>query len=232
MKQGKRWLTVVLFGIAMAWMESAVVFYLRTLSNRIDPYQDDPLPAVAGLATVEVIREAATLVMLFTVGMLAGRTWRSRWGYGAIAFGVWDIFYYVFLKVITGWPNTLTDWDILFLLPLPWWGPVIAPILIALMMIIWGTLVSQWEHRCNIPLRAEWKAWVVNFAGMALALYVFMEDAIRVASKGEGALRAMLPTRFDWPLFVLALVFMASPILYFTRKICRPRRFDMESEPA
>jgi hypothetical protein len=232
MKQGKRWLTVVLFGIAMAWMESAVVFYLRTLSNRVDPYQADPLPAVAGLATVEVIREAATLVMLFTVGMLAGRSWRSRWGYGAIAFGVWDIFYYVFLKVITGWPNTLTDWDILFLLPLPWWGPVIAPVLIALMMIIWGTLVSQWEHRCELPLRAEWKAWVVNFAGMALALYVFMEDAIRVAGRGEVALRTMLPTRFDWPLFVLALIFMASPILYFTKLICQPRRLGMESEPA
>lgn len=232
MKQGKRWLTVVLFGIAMAWMESAVVFYLRTLSDRIKPYQDDPLPAVAGLAMVEVIREAATLVMLFTVGMLAGRSWRSRWGYGAIAFGVWDIFYYVFLKVMTGWPNTLTDWDILFLLPLPWWGPVIAPVLIALMMIIWGTLVSQWEHRCDLPLRAEWKAWVVNFAGMALALYVFMEDAIRVAGRGEVALRTMLPTQFDWPLFVLALVFMASPILYFTKLICQPRRLDMESEPA
>src|SRR5690242_8502867 len=106
MKQGTRWLTVVVYAIAMAWMESAVVFYLRTLSKRIDPFQTEPLPAVAGLAGVELVREAATLIMLFTVGMLAGKTWRSRWGYAAIAFGVWDIFYYIFLKVITNWPNS------------------------------------------------------------------------------------------------------------------------------
>src|SRR5579872_3388602 len=101
MKQGKRWLTVVVYGIAMAWVESAVVYYLRTLANRIDPYQTDPLPSVAGLDGVELVREAATLIMLFSVGMLAGKTWRSRWGYAAIAFGVWDIFYYVFLRLIT-----------------------------------------------------------------------------------------------------------------------------------
>jgi hypothetical protein len=225
MKQGTRWLTVVVFGIAMAWMESAVVFYLRTLSDRIQPYQNDPLPAVAGLDLVEVVREAATLIMLFTMGMLAGRTWRSRWGYAAIAFGVWDIFYYVFLKVITGWPHAFADWDVLFLLPLPWWGPVISPVLIALLMIIWGTLATQWEHRLEPSFRTEWKAWTLNFAGMALALYVFMKDAIRVAGKGEDALRALLPTRFDWPLFLIALVLMSSPVLRLIYKIWRQHMY-------
>ena len=75
------------------------------------------------------MREAATLVMLLAVGMLAGADVAPRLGYTAIAFGVWDIFYYVFLRVIGGWPRSLFDWDILFLLPLPWWGPVLAPVL-------------------------------------------------------------------------------------------------------
>ncbi|MDB6123695.1 MAG: hypothetical protein JWQ71_2688 [Pedosphaera sp.] len=231
MKQGKRWLTVVVFAIAMAWLESAVVFYLRTLSNRIEPYQAEPLPPVAGLAAVELVREAATLIMLFTIGMLAGKSWRSRWGYAAIAFGVWDIFYYVFLKVITHWPNSLLDWDILFLLPLPWWGPVIAPVLIALLMIVWGTLASQWEHQFERSFRTEWKAWLLNFIGMALALYVFMEDAIRVAKRGEDALRMMLPSHFNWPLFIIALVLMAAPIVYCGRQI-RQRRPPMQMEPS
>ena len=81
--------------------------------------------------------------MIATLGMLAGRTWRRRVGYAAIAFGAWDIFYYVFLRIMTGWPRTLLDWDILFLLPLPWWGPVLAPVSIALVMIVWGTLATQ-----------------------------------------------------------------------------------------
>src|SRR5436190_5754021 len=140
-----RWLTVALFATGMAWVESAVVFYLRTMIHRIEPYQPTPLPIIGGLGPVEFTREFATMVMLFTVGMLAGRTWRSRVGYAAIAFGVWDIFYYVFLKVLCGWPHSLSDWDILFLLPMPWWGPVLAPVLVALLLILWGTLVSSWE---------------------------------------------------------------------------------------
>ena len=130
-----RWLTVVGFALAMAWVESAVVFYLRTLVNRLEPYQPSPLPMSTGLAFAELVREAATLVMLFTVGLLAGTAWRARMGYSAVAFGVWDIFYYVFLKAMCGWPHSLLDWDVLFLLPLPWWGPVLAPVLIAALMI-------------------------------------------------------------------------------------------------
>ncbi|MDB6020524.1 MAG: hypothetical protein JWQ04_381 [Pedosphaera sp.] len=221
MKERTRWLTVAAYAVAMAWLESSVVFYLRTLSDRIDPHQTEPLPQVAGLAGVELWREAATLFMLFAVGMLAGKNWRSRWGYAAIAFGVWDIFYYIFLKVIIRWPNSLTDWDLLFLLPLPWWGPVIAPVLIATLMILWGTLASQWEHQRRF--RSEWRAWGINFAGILLGLYVFMEDAIRVAGQGEDALRMMLPTRFDWPLFAVALLLMTAPVLSCGRHIRRVR---------
>ena len=139
----KKWMLVVVYAIAMAWVEAAVVYDLRVMTGRVDPYQPDPLPLGGVVESAEVIREAATMVMLLAVGGLAGRTWRARLGYTAVAFGVWDIFYYVFLRWICGWPASLFDWDILFLLPLPWWGPVIAPASIAVLMIIWGTLASQ-----------------------------------------------------------------------------------------
>src|SRR5436190_21802667 len=112
-----RWSVVALFATAMAWVESAVVYYLRTMFNRIEPHQAHPLPLIGGLGPAELVREAATLIMLLMVGILAGRTWRARLAYSALAFGVWDIFYYVFLKVMCGWPHSLLDWDILFLLP-------------------------------------------------------------------------------------------------------------------
>ena len=113
-----RWALVIAFAIAMAWVEAASVFYIRALADRIEPYQPDPLPIDGALGNVELWREAATLVMIATLGILAGRTWRRRAGYAAVAFGAWDIFYYVFLRLISGWPRTLLDWDILFLLPL------------------------------------------------------------------------------------------------------------------
>ncbi len=115
MRERTRWFIVVIFAVAMAWMDSATVVYLRLLVGRIDPYQTDPLPVSVGLGKTELIREAATMIMLLTIGLLAGRAWRSRLAYTLIAFGVWDILYYVFLAIISAWPRSLLDWDVLFL---------------------------------------------------------------------------------------------------------------------
>jgi hypothetical protein len=216
-----RWGIVMAFAIAMAWMEAASVFYIRALVDRIEPYQANPLPLNPELGNVELWREAATLVMLATLGLLAGRTWQRRIGYAALAFGVWDIFYYVFLRVISGWPRTLLDWDILFLLPLPWWGPVLAPVSIALVMVVWGTLVTQSD---NTPIGSR-RAWALGCTGIALALGVFMTDAWRALPNGRQAVMEVLPTTFNWPLFWVALLLMASPALHHVAFRARVRDF-------
>ena len=205
-----RWAIVVAFAIAMAWLEAATVFYLRTLVDRIQPYQADPLPMNGVLSHVELWREAATLVMIATVGVLAGRTWRRRAGYAALAFGAWDIFYYVFLRLISGWPRTLLDWDILFLLPLPWWGPVLAPVTISLVMILWGTLATQSDDGAT---DARW-ARALASVGIVLALAVFTIDAWRALPDGRDAVLQVQPKIFNWPLFWVALLLMASPVLH------------------
>jgi hypothetical protein len=205
-----RWAIVMAFAIAMAWVEAASVFYIRALVDRIEPYQAHPLPLNEALGYVELWREAATLVMIATLGLIAGRTWRRRAGYAALAFGTWDIFYYVFLRLISGWPRTLLDWDILFLLPLPWWGPVLAPMSIALVMILWGTLVTQ---SSDAATDSRW-AWALGWVGILLALGVFMIDAWRALPHGRDAVLRVLPTTFNWPLFWVALLLMASPALH------------------
>ena len=212
---------VAVFATAMAWVEAAVVFYLRLMMHRIEPYQSDPLPLIGGFAAVELPRELATLVMLFTVGWLAGRTWRARLGYAAIAFGVWNLFYYVFLKTICGRPHSLLDWDVLFLLPLPWWGPVLAPVLMSLLMILWGTFASQFERAPHSAL-SNWRVWVLSVTGVALALYAFMADAIAIVPQGLGVIRTMLPERFNWPLFCVALALMSTPLLQMGRRRLTP----------
>ena len=129
-----------------------------------------------------------------------------------------------------GWPHSLLDWDILFLLPLPWWGPVLAPVLIALLMIAWGTLTCQVE-----TTRSSWRsdaaAWGMNLVGTGLALYVFMADTIQVADQGVEVLRNVLPARFNWPLFGLALLLMAAPVLQAyqqipNRAIAKPLNYE------
>jgi hypothetical protein len=209
-----RWLAVLVFAIAMAWMESASVFYIRAMFDRIDPYQEDPLPLDPLFGAVELVREAATMVMLLTVGILSARTWQQRLGYTAIAFGAWDIFYYAFLHLICGWPASPLDWDVLFLLPLPWWGPVVTPMSIAVLMIVWGTMATQAvpDGARAVPLSRA--TWILGMSGIVLALYAFMADAIHAVREGQ-PVAAQLPEEFNWPVFAAALVLMAGAVARF-----------------
>jgi len=221
------WLLVVVFAVAMAWVEAAAVHYLRVLVDRVDPYQASPLPIQGVLGQVELVRELATLVMLAAVGWLAGRTTATRLGYAAVAFGAWDIFYYVFLRMIDGWPRSLLDWDVLFLLPLPWWGPVLAPVCIALLLIAGGTLAS----RPAVPAAGTPVArmsWRLSWLGIALALYAFMADALRALGQGLDVTKT-LPQAFNWPVFCLALALMAAPVVLMARRTGRTPR-DMAAD--
>ena len=212
---------MIAFATGMAWVEAASVFYLRALVDRIEPYQPNPLPIHGTFGPVELVREAATLVMLVTVGMIAARRWPARLGYTAIAFGVWDVLYYVFLRMMSGWPTSVLDWDILFLLPLPWWGPVLAPVSIAFLMIVWGTFTTQFPD-ATVETSRSTLVWTLTFIGVALALYVFMADAVHVLPRGLDATRQVVPVDFNWPLFFVALALMSLPAVDTGRRVRRP----------
>jgi hypothetical protein len=74
--------------------------------------------------------------------------------------------------------------------------------------VMGGTLVTQFETRTG-PLWPSHKSVLLNWLGIVLALYVFMEHAIHVLPQGETALRGILPTHFNWLLFALALLMMS-----------------------
>src|SRR5258708_16056908 len=127
-RERARWMLVVTFAAGMACVEAACVYYLRIMVDRVEPHQPDPLPIRGILGEVELVREGATLLMLAMTGMLAGRAWRARLGYAAIAFGAWDILYYVFLRVISDGPPSLFHSPIPFLFPLPCLPPLLSPL--------------------------------------------------------------------------------------------------------
>src|SRR3990172_5513987 len=115
--QSKNLWWVGLFAIAMAYLESGVVVYLRRLYGINDLILSVP-PFDPQIGAIELGRELATLVMLLAMGWVAGKKFQSRLGFAVFAFGVWDIFYYIWLRVFIGWPQTAFDPDLLFLLPL------------------------------------------------------------------------------------------------------------------
>ena len=150
---------VAVYAVAMAWVEAAVVYYLRTMVNRIEPHQPNPLPIMGGLGQGGIgARGGHAGHVVGSRHLGRPKAGAAAW-YAAVAFGFWDISYYAFLKVLCGWPHSVFDWDILFLMPLPWWGPVLAPVLISLLMIGWGTLAGlDSPQRRGRP--AELLVWV------------------------------------------------------------------------
>jgi hypothetical protein len=219
---------VAVFAVAMAWMEAAVVYYLRVMVDRLQPYQPDPLPHFGGLGQAELIREGATLLMLLAVGWLAGERTPTRFAFSAFAFGVWDIFYYVFLIPLTGWPNSLMDWDLLFLIPVPWWGPVIAPVGVSLLLVTGGVLAVLLDRKeKSFCLRDG--MWFVASAGTALVLYSFMANAIRAAGGGLALSWHQLPVDFPWGVFVLGFLLMAAPVVDMAGWILAGKRLRTEA---
>jgi hypothetical protein len=203
------WLTI--FAIAFGYVEAAVVVYLRVIY-----YPGGfafPLRMVSrSHIAVELAREFATIVMLASVGALAGKT---RWGKFAcfmIAFGVWDIFFYIWLKAILDWPASILDWDILFLLPLPWIGPVLAPVLISLLMIAAGLMILRHERTAifTVPL----VTWLLAIAGAAIILYSFMSDT-------AATLRLQMPAPYRYELFAVGLALMVGGLWHSVRQARR-----------
>ncbi|MFM9945677.1 MAG: hypothetical protein ACKVQB_10645, partial [Bacteroidia bacterium] len=133
------WVTV--FAIAMGFLETSIVVYLRELY-----YPEGfefPLKGMKSyLIWTELAREAATIIMLAGIAWLAGTNVHTRFAWFIYTFAIWDIFYYVFLKVILNWPSSWFTWDVLFLIPCLWSGPVLAPLILSLMMVlIWATIL-------------------------------------------------------------------------------------------
>ncbi len=184
--------TVVFFAAAMGILEAAVVVYLRHIYY----------PAGFGFPLVrmdrsifhiEVIREAMTIVMLACVARIAAeRTWGRLMAF-LVAFGVWDIMYYVGLKIWLGWPASLVTPDILFLIPRPWVGPVLAPVLVSALWIVAGLTL----HRANVKLLLLDWAGAIGSAGLILASFLSQVPAGPARAGGGSG-----DPRFLWLLFL------------------------------
>ena len=198
---------VALYAVAMANVEAAVVVYLREIYGIEDIVRDLPR-TVDRLTAIEVGREAATIIMLLAVGWVAGRQVQDRLGHFVFAFGLWDIAYYLWLALFEGWPDSPLDWDILFLIPLPWWGPVLAPTLIAAMMCIGGAAAVYGADR-GVRWRLTWRNAATAAVGIAIVLYTFMADAIAALPEGTETVNRVRPSDFQWPLFAVGFVVMS-----------------------
>ncbi|MEX0889442.1 MAG: hypothetical protein WD062_06470 [Chloroflexota bacterium] len=203
------WLTAALvaaFGLAMGYLEATVVVYLRAALDIVPGAIPAHDAATFGtFEAIEIARELATLVMIAAVGWLAGRSPLERLAWTAVVFGTWDVAYYLGLRLTVGWPPSLAAWDVLFLVPMPWVGPVWAPILASTGLVGFG-LVAADRLRAGRPIAVSpWRV-LGALAGGGLVIASFLADAERVLAGGGGAWSS-------WPLFAAGMALASAAIV-------------------
>lgn len=167
-------LWVTIFSIAMAFLESAVVVYLREIYYP-DGFQFPLVSIDQNILITELFREVATIVMLLGAGVVLGKNLGERLAYFIYCFAIWDIFYYVFLKLLLGWPESFLTWDILFLIPVVWVGPVICPILLSLTMILLAGVIIYYNRKLpNMKIKS--REWLVLIFGSIVVIVSFTWD--------------------------------------------------------
>ncbi|MFH1307429.1 MAG: hypothetical protein ABIH72_01095 [archaeon] len=220
---------VGLFAIAMAFIETVVVVYLRMLfyPNGFD----FPLSGLINpsIILIEWVREFFTIVMLACVAFLAGKKFYGKLAYFFYSFAIWDIFYYIWLKVILDWPSSVLTWDLLFLIPIPWASPMIVPILYSLTIILVSILILNFQAR-NQNIRVDLREKILFISGSLIILYTFLFDYgklmlengyfrefLTLASNHEfmEIISEYIPLSYNWIIFFIGEILILASILFF-----------------
>jgi hypothetical protein len=138
---------VAVLAVAMAHVEGVLVYYLSRFVPGVPEQYDRGFRFPTQYMTVERSRELATILMLLAIGYLVGRTWWQKAAYYLFAFGCWDVCYYISLRVLLHWPRSPTDRDLLFLIPVQWWGPVWEPLAFSVVFMAAGVIVLKVTRR-------------------------------------------------------------------------------------
>ncbi len=202
----------IAYAVARAYVDAAVVVYLeRALGAEVDRvFPVRPVTEAGDLAAIEVGREAATVVMIVAVGSLAGRSPLERLAWAAVVFGAWDIGYYGWLFVFSGWPPSLGTTDLLFLIPVPWAGPIWSPMAVSAALVGVG-LVAARMLRAGRTLQVTPIHWVAALGGGVLIVASYTTDAATVINGG-------LPGPYPWRVLVAGMTLVLGAAIDVLRR--------------
>ena len=223
---------LLLFAISMGFLETAIVIYLR------DIYYPEgfafPLKPFPGWhLAIEMVREICTLVMLGAVAWLSGITFIRRFSAFLFIFGIWDLFYYIGLWLSLGWPSSLFTWDILFLIPVTWAGPVLAPVICSISMICIAA-IFEWNRNRKKMKIINLPSLLLIIAGALIIFISFIYDYSLIILKGKyldnflslskdagfmKELTTFIPDRFQWELFGIGMLLIFTGTYFTVDKI-------------
>lgn len=186
-----------LFAITMGYFEAALVEYLRELyyPTGFDfPLRDIPLR----IGIIELGREVMSMLMLLAVAGLSGVIFIDRFAMFCYCFGIWDLTYYLGLKIFENWPASLLTTDLLFLIPAPWVGPVWAPVGVSL-ALIYAAVVIWTKLDQGIIFKPQPWEWVLEILAGTIIIGSFLVGA-------SAALTKQPQPAYPWYLWVLGML--------------------------
>jgi hypothetical protein len=220
-------LWLIVFGVAMGLLEAIIVVYIRQIyypSGFEFPLKIFELK----FYYIEILREIATIVMLISIGVLAGKNLLQRFYFFLFSFAVWDIFYYIGLKLILDWPPSLLTWDIIFIIPVTWTGPVLAPIISSLVFIVFSVASVVMQER-GIVRKTNFIPWLSFFLGVSIVFLLYIRDFSKIIIAGGYLSRLgelandkqfiseitnYIPEYFNWYIFIPGeLLIILTPII-------------------
>ncbi len=215
----------VIFSIAMGLLEAIVVVYIRALYYP-DGFHFPLAMFPENLFSIELIREASTIVMLISIGIIAGKNSLQRFAYFLFCFGVWDIFYYTGLKLFLNWPPSFLTWDVLFLIPVTWLGPVLAPVINSITMILFAVILVYFQES-SYQIKIKKYDWIMFIGGAFIIFCTYIWDFMVIIidggflpnffslAKNERFLKIISnykPEFFNWYLFSLGEILILTAI--------------------
>ena len=233
--RNNNYIPLIIFAVSMGFLEAIVVVYIRELYY-LDGFQFPLKELPPKIIVVEWIREISTLLMLGSVGWISGKFFLKRFSVFLFIFGIWDIIYYVGLKIFLDWPESMLTWDILFLIPITWVSPVLAPVICSLLMIFMAILLDSGISKNKLN-NLKIREYVLLLSGATAIYYTFTEDFGKMIINGNflgkftslaeneeflALLTTWEPSNYNWPVFILgACLICISLFLIYKRIIAK-----------
>lgn len=227
----KKYIPLFIFAVAMGLLEAIVVVYVRELYYP-EGFSFPLKPMPAWLITAELVRELCTLLMLGAVAWIGGKVFIQRLAVFLFLFGVWDILYYIGLKVFLNWPESVFTWDILFLIPITWIGPVLAPVICSIVMILMA-IFFDWAYYHKKINKIKIPEFLLLLAGAFVILFTFTYDFGKLIIKGGflnrlltlpedpdfiSLLTKFVPIHYMWGLFSVGIIIILASLTIIIRR--------------
>ena len=231
---------LIVFAVAMGFLEAIVVVYVRELFYP-EGFEFPLKMLPPWMVGVEYIREICTILMLGSIAWISGKSFLQRLSIFLFTFGIWDILYYIGLKMILGWPDSLLTWDILFLIPITWTGPVLAPLLCSVVMIEMALLFDQFRISGNM-VKLRWQEMTLFIFGSIIIIISFTWDMGKIIIEGNylphfstlaknpaflKELTSYIPTHFQWGIFVPGIAIILFGLMLVIRRALQDKKKEL-----